>query len=127
MRLWYNSRKAAIILIKHIYHNGAARLWYNSRKAAIIPIKYIMGKRCRAAWPPDGNTREATESVAGKKEKSKASRRGKRADTGKRERREERYAYDRAVSSLGGVVCALAVISVGTIVLLIAYAALFMA
>ena len=34
--LWYNSRKAAIIQIELIYHNGASRLWYNIRSTAII-------------------------------------------------------------------------------------------
>lgn len=38
--LWYNIRKADIIQIGLIYHNGAVRLWYNSRKTDARGILY---------------------------------------------------------------------------------------
>ncbi|MBE6910568.1 MAG: hypothetical protein E7474_13510 [Ruminococcaceae bacterium] len=64
--------------------------------------------------------------MARKKDKGRKEKKEKRSRRERRKERTKRFAYDHAVSMLGGAVCTFAIISLGAIILLIVYAALFM-
>ncbi len=67
--------------------------------------------------------------MAKKEKKAKKEKLGKAAKKGKRAKREKKprerkFAYDRAVSTLGGLVCTSAILTLLTLILLFVYAAL---